>query len=83
MAGDAIWGFDHSFLNLRAAAYAEGKKRDSLVLANRQLESARHFDRVAQVSVLLSSHASPHRIQICMQYTVHTVTVAGIATAVS
>jgi hypothetical protein len=32
-----------------AAAHEEGKKRDSLVLANRQLESARHFDRVAQV----------------------------------
>lgn len=31
-----------------AAASEEGKKRDSLVFANRQLESARHFDRAAQ-----------------------------------
>lgn len=32
-----------------AAASEEGRARDSLVLANRQLESARHFERVAQV----------------------------------
>lgn len=30
-------------------AKEEGKKRDALVMTNRQLESARHFDRAAQV----------------------------------
>ncbi|KAJ9531904.1 hypothetical protein QJQ45_022057 [Haematococcus lacustris] len=30
------------------AAQQEGRRRDGLVLSNRQLESARHFDRVAQ-----------------------------------
>ena len=37
--------------SLRAAlaeAQKEGKRRDGLVLANRQLESARHFDRMGQ-----------------------------------
>ncbi len=33
-----------------AAAQEEGRKRDTLVLKNQQLESARHFDRVAQAS---------------------------------
>lgn len=33
-----------------AAAQEEGRKRDALVLKNQQLESARHFDRVAQAS---------------------------------
>ena len=32
-----------------AAAQEEGRRRDGLVLKNQQLESARHFDRVAQV----------------------------------
>jgi len=41
-----------------AAAYAEGKARDALVLANKQLESARHFDRVMQVMVLPMSSGS-------------------------
>lgn len=39
-------------LALQAAldkALEEGRRRDALVLRNRQLESARHFDRVAQV----------------------------------
>ncbi|GLC41737.1 hypothetical protein PLESTB_000682700 [Pleodorina starrii] len=31
-----------------AAAQEEGRRRDGLVLKNQQLESARHFDRVAQ-----------------------------------
>ncbi|KXZ49084.1 hypothetical protein GPECTOR_23g17 [Gonium pectorale] len=31
-----------------AAAQEEGRRRDALVLRNQQLESARHFDRVAQ-----------------------------------
>ncbi len=32
-------------------AKEEGKKRDALVMTNRQLESARHFDRAAQVGI--------------------------------
>ncbi len=32
-----------------SAALEEGRKRDALVLTNRQLESARHFDRMSQV----------------------------------
>lgn len=31
-----------------ALAHEEGRKRDGLVLKNKQLESARHFDRLAQ-----------------------------------
>ncbi len=31
-----------------SAAQDEGRRRDGLVLKNQQLESARHFDRVAQ-----------------------------------
>lgn len=36
-------------------ALEEGRKRDTLVLRNQQLESARHFDRVAQVRHALSN----------------------------
>jgi hypothetical protein len=42
-----------------AAAFAEGKARDALVLANRQLESARHFDRVTQVRGLIHLAKNP------------------------
>jgi hypothetical protein len=31
------------------AAQDEGSKRDSLLLVNKKLESARHFDRASQV----------------------------------
>ncbi len=39
----------HAARRQAGVALEEGKKRDQLVLTNRQLESARHFDRVAQV----------------------------------
>lgn len=46
-----------------AAASEEGKRRDALVLANRQLESAHHFERVAQDAELreLQGH---HQVQM-------------------
>lgn len=46
-----LLGLQRENSDLRSAlhqALEEGRRRDSLVLRNKQLESARHFDRVAQ-----------------------------------
>ena len=40
---------DRELRSALQAAMEEGRRRDGLVLRNKQLESARHFDRVAQV----------------------------------
>jgi hypothetical protein len=54
---------DESMASQRAlgAALDEGRKRDGLVLRNQQLESARHFDRVAQDKELRRMHTEHNR----------------------
>lgn len=39
---------NHHTRTCLSEAREEGRKRDGLVLRNKQLESARHFDRLAQ-----------------------------------
>jgi len=48
-------------------AQAEGKRRDGLILANRQLESARHFDRAAQDKELRRMQVEHNRQMGAMQ----------------
>eukprot|EP00798_Chlamydomonas_sp_ICE-L_P022127 gene22127-29188_t len=48
-------------------AHAEGKRRDGLVLANRKLESARHFDRVGQDRELRTMEVEHHRQMSIME----------------
>lgn len=50
-----------------AAALEEGRKRDGLVLKNQQLESARHFDRVAQDRELRQMQSEHNRQITAMQ----------------
>ena len=50
-----------------AAAQDEGRRRDGLVLKNQQLESARHFDRVAQDRELRLMQTAHNRQMAAMQ----------------
>lgn len=57
----------HSLRRALATAHEEGKKRDALVLVNRQLESARHFDRAAQDKELRRMQMEHNRQLTVMQ----------------